>query len=80
MKWHADIQSVTNGFIVEYSDGEGKRKVIYQNLNTLGGDLSPTETDKSHIVDMLYELLDFFGEQGCKWDKKRIKITYEKQN
>ena len=79
MKWHADIQAVDNGFVVDYFDGEGKRKVVYQNLNTMGGDLSTTETEKGHIVDMFYEILEHFGEQGSKHDKKRIKITYEKQ-
>ena len=79
MKWHADITSVDNGFIIDYFDGEGKRKVVCQNMNTLGGDLSTTETEKSHIVDMFYDILEHFGEQGSKHDKKRIRITYDKQ-
>jgi len=79
MNWYAKINAVDNGFMVDYFDGETKRKVVYQNLNTLGGDLAPTETDKTHIVDMFYELLEFFGEQGSKHDKKRLQIIYEEQ-
>ena len=77
MRWHADITSVDNGFIVDYFDGENKRKVVYQEKES--DELSPNEKDKEHIVDMFYELLDFFGEIGSKHDKKRISITYEKQ-
>ena len=77
MKWHADIVAVDNGFIVEYCDGEGKRKVVYQ--MSIAEEFSSVETDKSHIVNMFYDILEHFGEQGSKHDKKRIKITYDKQ-
>ena len=79
MNWYAKINAVDNGFVVDYFDGEGKKKVVYQDVNTLGGDLNPNETDKSHIVDMFYEILEHFGEQGSKHDKKRIRMTYETQ-
>ena len=78
MNWYAKINAVDNGFIVDYFDGETKKKVVYQ-LKTDGDDLSSTETDKEHIVEMFYELLQFFGEQGSKHDKKRLHITYDKQ-
>ncbi len=74
MKWHADIQSVDNGFVVDYFDGEGKRKVVYQEKNEFA-----QEKDLSHIMDMFYDILGFFGESGSKHDKKRLKITYEEQ-
>lgn len=74
MKWHADIQSVDNGFVVDYFDGEGKRKVVYEERDEFA-----QEKDKSHIIDMFYDILEFFGEQGSKHSKKRIKITYEEQ-
>ncbi len=70
MKWHADIIAINNGFIVKYCDSEGVKRVCYEEKDDL---------DKEHIVEMFYELLSFFGEQGSKHDKKRIKITYEKQ-
>jgi len=78
MKWFAKINSVDNGFIVDYFDGETKKKVVYQ-LKTEEDLSTPTETDKSHIVDMLWDLIEFFGEQGSKHDKKRINITYEER-
>ncbi len=74
MKWHADIQSVDNGFLVNYFGGEETHKVAYAEKNEFAQD-----PDKSHIVDMFYDILEHFGEQGSKQDKKRIKITYDKQ-
>ena len=79
MNWYAKINAVDNGFVVDYFDGETKKKVVYQLITNDNDDLAPTETDKTHIVDMFYELLEFFGEQGSKHDKKRLQITYEEQ-
>jgi hypothetical protein len=79
MNWYAKINAVENGFVVDYFDGEMEKKVVYQNLNTLGGNLSSTETDKTHIVDMFYEILEHFGEIGTKHDKKRLQISYKEQ-
>lgn len=79
MKWHADITSVDNGFVVDYCDGEGKRKVVYQEKDNAESIELHIENDKEHVVNMLWDLIEFFGEAGGKHDKKRIKITYEKQ-
>jgi hypothetical protein len=76
MKWHADIQSVNNGFVVDYFNGEGKRKVVYQEKEN--SDLVEYEIDKSHIVDMFYDILDHFGVSGSRYDKKRISIKLVK--
>lgn len=73
MKWHADIIPVDNGFIVDYFSGDGKRKVIYEEKNEFAQD-----PDKEHIVEMFYEILEFFGEQGSRYDKKRIHIELVK--
>jgi len=77
MKWHADIQAVDNGFMVDYCDEEGKKRVVYKENDDYEGNIN--ETDKTHVVEMLWDLLDFFASSGCKWDKKKINITYEVQ-
>jgi len=72
MKWQATITKVGNGFVVEYWDAESKEKQVYQ----MKEDNQP-EDNKEHIVEMFYDLLEFFAEVGSKHDKKRIQIEWE---
>lgn len=74
MKWHADIAAVDNGFIVTFYDCDGARKVVYEEKENL--DLPANENDKEHITNMLWDLLEFFGQSGSKHDRKRLTITY----
>jgi hypothetical protein len=76
MKWSAKIDNIDNGFLITYVDGDGTRVCAYEEKI----DACTYEEDSSHIVEMFYDILDFFGKSGSKHDKKRIKITYEKQN
>jgi hypothetical protein len=75
MKWSAKIDNIDNGFLITYVDG-GTRVCAYEEKI----DVSASEDDLSHVVEMFYDILDFFGKSGSKHDKKRIRITYEKQN
>lgn len=77
MNWYAKINAVDNGFVIDYFDGEIKKKVVYEEKEN--NDLMVNEIDKEHIIEIFYDLLEFFGVSGNKYDKKRIKITYEKQ-
>jgi len=59
------INMVGNGYAVEM---EEETVVFEENEDT---------DNKDHVVRMLYNLLDIFGERGTKHDARRIKITYE---
>jgi len=72
MKWQAVLSKIDNGFIVEYWDGEGRNKQVYQIKYT-----PEPEENKEHIVEMFYDLLEFYGEIGSKHDKKRLSIKWE---
>jgi len=77
MKWQANVISIDNGFVVEYIEGGSKKKkIVYEEKED--GELYPNELNKEHIMNMFYDLLEFFGNSGSKHDKKRIRITYGK--
>ena len=77
MKWQAIISKEHNGFTVKLDSGEGQYVQLYEEIedNSLG----VTESNKEHVVRMLYDLLEHFAESGSKHDKKRIEIKYGKQ-
>ena len=68
-KWVATVEKTSNGFILTTSE---KEKLVFTQKNE--GD----EFNKDHVIDMLYELLDNFGECGSKHDIRRLKICYVK--
>lgn len=73
-KWQVVITKVHNGFVVDYMGGDYPRTETYQD-RTADND---TCQDKTHIVEMLYQILESFGDIGSKHDEKRIWVTYAK--
>lgn len=72
MKWQATIESVNNGYEVSYKGGDFEGKVVFQEKENYEPDI-----DKSHVVDMLYDVLEYFGVFYSKHNKKNITIKYE---
>lgn len=72
MKYETKIEKTTNGFILTTISGSDKERFVYTEKDT------NDETNRDHLIEMLYDILDFFGEHGSKHDKRRIKICYLK--
>jgi len=70
MDWNIKIEKTDNGYFLTCLDGEGSHKLVYKMKD------EDDETNRDHIIEMFYEILDFFGESGSKHDKRRIKICY----
>lgn len=70
MDWKATIEKTDNGYILMALDGEGTRKMVFKIKD------DNDETNRDHVIEMLYELLEFFAEGGSKHDKRRITIGY----
>ena len=75
--WKAIIEKHNNGYKVDFKGGDISGSNVYEEKNP--GDPMSSEGDKEHVVSMLWDILDYFGENGSKHDKKRICITYEDQ-
>jgi len=70
MIYEAKIQKEDNGYSVMFNvEGEEKQVKVYQ-------DQADNDYNKNHILEMFAEILDFFGEQGSKHDKCRIRFIY----
>ena len=72
MKWDIKIKRVQNGYIMSYDNGDGVQEQVYKIKN------EQDETNKDHIIDLFYDILEVMGEWGSKHDKRRIKIGYIK--
>ena len=70
MKWKATIEKTDNGYILTGIDGEGIRKMVFKEKD------EQDETNRDHVIEMLYDLLEFFAEGGSKHDKRRITMGY----
>ena len=69
MKWKATIEKIDNGYIVTAIDGEGTRKIVFREKDE-------DETNRDHVIEMFYDLMEFFAEGGSKHDKRRVTIGY----
>ena len=76
MKWQAVIFKEHNGFMVKFNDAEGAYNQLYEEKED--NSLTPNESNKEHVVKMLFDLIEFFGEQGDRYDKQRIRISLER--
>ena len=72
MKWEVKIESTSNGYILTTISDKDKEKFVYTEKD------KNDETNKDHLMEMLYDVIDFFGKSGNKYDKRRIKICYIK--
>lgn len=70
-KWQLIITRGYNGFITEEHTEETINIKVFQEKET---------DDKEYLVEMLYSILETFGEQGSKYDKKRIEISINDDN
>lgn len=68
--WSVKIEKVTNGYKVSFS-GENYSQV-YEEKDEQDG------TNRDHIIEMLYDILEHFAELGSKYDKRRVYICYKK--
>ena len=76
-EWKAEIKKVDNGYIVKYcemSEDEKPRITFRERLYEEKDESN--ELDKNHVVELLYDLIEYFGEDGDKYDAKRICIGY----
>lgn len=69
--WIAVVQKVDNGYTVKFRDEEIATKKVYEVKD------NSDETNRDHFLNMIYDLIEYFGEIGSKYDKRRIKICYE---
>ena len=73
-EWSAKIIWLSNGYRVIYKDSDGMREFVYEQKET-----AASQEDKEHIVNMFYDIIDFFGEGGSKHDEKRLYVEWKKQ-
>jgi hypothetical protein len=71
--WKIEIEKYNNGYKVNFKGGDTKNSVVYQEKD------EGLEENKEHIVEMLYDILEYFSEQGSKHDKKRLFIEWKLQ-
>ena len=69
--WFATIQGVDNGYIVKFKNEEIDSKVVYGIKN------DSDETNRDHFIKLLNDLIEYFGEGGSKYSKRRIHICYQ---
>ena len=77
MAWCVNIKYANNGFIVKYKGGDTEGEQVYQQKDDPS--LQGPEENKEHLVDLFWDIMDYFGMSGSKHDKKRLRITYEEQ-
>ena len=69
MKWEVTIKHTDNGYIVAYRSDQTNQRV-YEMPD------KEDDTNRDHVIAMLYDILEFFDEQGSKHDKRRIHLGY----
>ena len=67
-EWKMEIRKVGNGFICKYVPDGGEIEIE---------EVFEEKQDKEHIIEMLWLVVDHFGELGSKHDEKRICIDYK---
>ena len=72
MKWRVKIEKVDNGYIVDYAGGDWNTVKTYTDCTRDGDEI----LNKEHVVEMLWDILEYFAEGGSKHDKKRISIEW----
>ena len=72
MKWKIEVEKVNNGYILNYINDEENQQEVFQCKD------ENDETNRDHVIAMLYTIIDVFSELGTKHDKRRIKIGYRK--
>ena len=70
--WSIDIKRVEGGFILDRFEGEDLIQSVVGEPDTDTGSLEA-------MRDVLYLVVEYFGLQGSKHDKHRIKIEIEEQ-
>ena len=71
--WKVEIENLNNGFKVNFKGGDTNSSNVYQDKS------DGLEENKEHIVEMLYDILEYFNELGTKHDKKRLSIEWKEQ-
>lgn len=73
-RWEARIEKVDNGFVLKERDVEvGWVTKTFQ-------EKTDNEIDRDHFIELLWEIVSYFGEEGSKHDEKRFFIGYEYKN
>ena len=74
--WKAEIERLENGFVVQfpnYTDNEGQE----YNLKLVFEDDEEEFGRVESLGRVLWELVEYFGLLGSRYDKKRIRIELE---
>jgi len=69
--WFATIQKVGNGYIAKFKTDEIDTKAVYEMKD------DTDETNRDHLLTLLCDLIEHFGEGGSKYGKRRIYICYQ---
>jgi len=72
--WRIEITKVDNGYQVKFTGGDWDAVKVYTEQLLKTKDSAP----KEHVVDMLWNILDYFAERGSRYDKKRLFVGYQK--
>ncbi len=76
VKMKLEVERADNGYVIRYvdQDGEGEsftRIIVFEETVKAGH----PKCERGHAVEMLYEILDIFGNVGSKHDEHRVEIT-----
>lgn len=76
MDWKATIERADNGYIVRTQDEDAEGAPM---VNTMVfNEKDPQdETNNDHLLDALSEIINYFGESGSRYDKRRIHLCYQ---
>ncbi len=65
-KWTVCIEKVDNGYRVKFTGGD------------IPGDAVYVSEDKKQLVDMFYDIINYFGEAGSRYDLERLTVSLTK--
>lgn len=77
MNWSIKITKAENGYVA-VSDKDITDNIIESESMVFQQKDEEDETNRDHVIDMFYWLLEYFAEQGSKHDKRRIEVGYRK--
>ncbi len=73
-----EIERVSNGYVLRYEDQDGEeetfaRAIVFQEKQEVAA--ADVGCECEHTIEMLYEILELFGDTGTKHNKHRVEIT-----
>lgn len=75
--WGIDIRRADNGYVCRCYGADTEYVEVIQEM--IDNDISE-DVEKVAMYNLLWTVLDYFDQGGCKHDKERIKINIEKRD